>query len=86
MAHMNCSRFAADPEACEAVVARHGLHAQKALEALRRTTGGEYQFDDESLGPGWFDSSWELVNGLEVREGLPGDAGLHEWLAVCLAG
>jgi len=36
--------------------------------------------------PGWFDSSWELVRGLEVREGLPGDARLNEWLAVCLRG
>jgi len=33
-------------------------------------------------GPGWFDSSWELANGVEVREGLPADAGLDEWLAV----
>ena len=31
-------------------------------------------------GPGWFESSWELVRGLEVREGLPGDARLNEWL------
>jgi len=37
-------------------------------------------------GPGWFQSSWELVCGLEVREGLPGDARLNEWLAVCLRG
>jgi hypothetical protein len=35
-------------------------------------------------GPGWFDSSWDLVHGLEVREGLPGDAQLHEWLEVWL--
>ena len=35
-------------------------------------------------GPGWFDSSWELGHGLDVREGLPGDAGLYEWLDVCL--
>ena len=35
-------------------------------------------------GPGWFDSSWDLVHGLEVREGLPGEAQLHEWLAVWL--
>jgi hypothetical protein len=42
--------------------------------------------EEEKLtrGPGWFDSSWELVRGLEVQEGLPGDAGLNEWLAVCL--
>ena len=32
-------------------------------------------------GPGWFESSWELIHGLDVREGLPGDARLNEWLA-----
>lgn len=40
----------------------------------------------EPQGPGWFDSSWELGRGLEVREGLPGDARLNEWLAACLRG
>ena len=35
-------------------------------------------------GPGWFESSWDLASGLDVREGLPGDARLNEWLAVCL--
>jgi len=35
-------------------------------------------------GPGWFDSSWDLQCGLEVREGLPGDAQLHEWIESCL--
>ena len=35
-------------------------------------------------GPGWFDSSWELECGLEVREGLPTDAKLHEWLMAAL--
>ena len=40
--------------------------------------------DDPPCGPGWFASSWELGRGLEVREGLPGDAGLYEWLDVCL--
>ena len=35
-------------------------------------------------GPGWFDSSWDLQRGLEVREGLPEDAKLHEWIEVCL--
>lgn len=33
-------------------------------------------------GPGWFESSWDLAQGLEVREGLPADAGVNEWLAV----
>jgi hypothetical protein len=27
--------------------------------------------DDAAHGPGWFDSSWDLVRGLEVREGPP---------------
>ena len=34
--------------------------------------------------PGWFDSSWELIRGLEVHEGLPFDARLHDWLRACL--
>jgi hypothetical protein len=85
MAHMNCSRFPAGPQPFEAVVARHALRALKTLEALRRSADAGSSFDDESLGPGWFDSSWELGQGLDVREGLPADAGLDEWLAVCLA-
>ena len=32
-------------------------------------------------GPGWFESSWELTRGLEVREGPPGDAPLDPWLS-----
>jgi hypothetical protein len=30
--------------------------------------------------PGWFESSFDLMQGLEVREGLPTDASLNEWL------
>jgi hypothetical protein len=37
-----------------------------------------------AFGPGWFDSSWELVCGLDVREGMPADAPLFEWLAAAL--
>lgn len=36
-------------------------------------------------GPGWFDSSRELVRGLEVTESAPGDAALNEWVRLCLA-
>jgi hypothetical protein len=86
MAHMNFTRFASGPRAFEVVVARHALRALKTLEALRRTADAGSSTDDESHGPGWFDSSWELGQGLDVREGLPADAGLAEWLAVCLAG
>ncbi len=31
-------------------------------------------------GPGWFDSSFDLHRGLEVREGWPGDARLRSWI------
>ncbi|HEY0858884.1 MAG TPA: hypothetical protein VGE16_17600 [Albitalea sp.] len=37
-------------------------------------------------GPGWYDSSWDLQRGLIVREGLPRDASLHEWLQHELCG
>ena len=85
MAYMNRGSFAAGPRAFEPVIARHARHTLRALEALRRTVDAGSAIDDESHGPGWFDSSWELGQGLEVREGLPADAGLDEWLAVCLA-
>ena len=35
-------------------------------------------------GPGWFESSWDLIRGLDVHEGSPGDARLSEWLEACL--
>jgi hypothetical protein len=31
-------------------------------------------------GPGWFDSSWELHRGLEVREGWSDDGRVHGWI------
>lgn len=33
-----------------------------------------------SHGPGWFDSSWELQRGLDVREGSAVDQRLHAWI------
>ena len=35
---------------------------------------------DLPLGPGWFDSSWDLRCGLDVSEGLPANASVNEWL------
>jgi hypothetical protein len=32
------------------------------------------------VGPGWFDSSWELRSGLQVKEGLPADLPLQTWI------
>ena len=36
------------------------------------------------IGPGWFDSSWELRSGLQVREGLPADLPLQAWIEAWL--
>jgi hypothetical protein len=36
------------------------------------------------VGPGWFDSSWELRAGLQVEEGLPADLPLHSWIEAWL--
>lgn len=61
--------------------------ASRELRAPRAEAGDATDPDERSPGPGWFDSSFDLRRGLEVREGLPGDAALHEWLTVfCLAG
>ncbi len=55
--------------------------SQRTLRALHLDETGDAQ--EIVQGPGWFDSSWELVHGLEVREGAPGDARLDEWLDAC---
>ena len=36
------------------------------------------------VGPGWFDSSWELRAGLQVEEGLPNDLPLNGWIEAWL--
>jgi len=33
-----------------------------------------------STGPGWFDSSWELRRGLEVKEGWSEDDRVRDWI------
>ena len=68
----------------QAVVSMRTLRAL-AL-AAEEPIGPRLAADEEAPlhGPGWFDSSWELMCGLDVREGLPGDARLNEWLTVCL--
>jgi hypothetical protein len=73
--NLNLRQFAA-PSAARDVI------AQRMLRALQRDDAAPEP--DAPGGPGWFDSSWELVHGLEVREGLPGEAQLHEWLEVWL--
>ena len=36
------------------------------------------------VGPGWFDSSWELRSGLQVKEGMPADLPLQGWIETWL--
>lgn len=36
-------------------------------------------------GPGWYDSSWELVRGLEIAEVPDLEAELALWIEVCLS-
>ena len=63
------------PRQHETVHARLEAASDGPLDALE---------EDRVRGPGWFDSSWDLSRGLEVREGLPGDARLNEWIEACL--
>ena len=71
-------------------VQRQAMVSMRTLRALalaaEEPTGPCLAADEEEQvnGPGWFDSSWDLESGLDVREGLPGDARLNEWLTVCL--
>ena len=63
----------------------HPVIVRRTLAALREADG-DAPSPQESLasGPGWFDSSWDLRRGLEVREGLPANASVSEWLASTL--
>ena len=33
-----------------------------------------------TVGPGWFDSSWDLRRGLDVRESWSDDERVHGWI------
>lgn len=64
-----------------------------ALIALRRLGARELQLQaldagaaaDEIGSSGWFNSTWELANGLDIAEGLPADLPLDGWLQFYLA-
>lgn len=50
----------------------------RAQAALPATPADDAGFN------GWFDSTWELQQGLDVAEGLPADLPLEAWLQVYL--
>jgi hypothetical protein len=70
--------------ACSALL-RLGEARDVFDSALRATRHAEAERPPHR-GPGWFDSSWDLRRGCEVREGWPGDAGLRDWLEGWLYG
>jgi hypothetical protein len=37
-------------------------------------------YDERPRGPGWFDSSWDLGQGLETQEVQPGEPGFALWI------
>ena len=58
-----------------------GVAGRAATGVASRTT--------HAIGPGWFDSSWDLRRGCEVREGWPSEATLRDWIEgwlYCAAG
>ena len=61
-----------------------GVSRQLDATALKQSAL-DFDAAQKSLnGPGWYDSSWDLVNGLMVRESTAAGAGrLDDW-AQCL--
>lgn len=57
-------------------------------EDAQRTQGSDGEPSGRSpAGPGWFESSWDLGCGLEIREEQPPDDALpREWLEGRLLG
>lgn len=51
-----------------------GTEAQPRFQTMNLT-----EIEPSPLGPGWFDSSWELETGLEVCEGGAMDPTLQSW-------
>jgi len=54
---------------------------------LRRAPGATHlpHCAASSAGPGWFESSWELRRGLEVKEGWSEDDRVRDWIEDFLA-
>ena len=56
-----------------------------ALVALQPTPRHDPIAGFAPAGPGWFDSSWELRRGLDVREGWSDDERVSGWIETFLA-
>jgi hypothetical protein len=63
----------------------HAPTSELALVAdAARVQGGDAHRPAASTGPGWFDSSWDLQRGLEVREGWSDDDRVRGWIEAFL--
>ncbi len=68
------------PMATSRVPAQTSAAAVDPIERVNRSTA-----EAAGSGPGWFDSSRELVGGLQVTESALGDWAPDEWTHACFA-
>jgi hypothetical protein len=81
------------PQHCRFRIAGEGMATGQAQGEGSETPSGAVDAPERSnppsgrtpRGPGWYESSFELMRGLEVTEGMPHDATLDEWLEQQLA-
>jgi hypothetical protein len=62
------------------VVLMQGLRRRSAAQQRRFLMMNLADLDPLPLGPGWFDSSWELENGLEVCEAQTPGIEFRAWI------
>lgn len=62
-----------------------GVHRDAAMHGRQPFTARSQSSGPPAQGAGWYESSWDLMRGLEVREGLPVDATPGEWLDVAVS-
>ena len=51
-----------------------------AVESTAERRDGHGRGRASAAGPGWFESSWDLQRGLEVKEDWFGEDRLHGWI------
>jgi hypothetical protein len=76
---MASAQGAADTVPSQERVAMPHDSSDLALVAVVDTTPPRHDRAGRA-GPGWFDSSWDLNRGLDVREGWSEDDRVHGWI------
>lgn len=84
MANFGCSAWAQELLSSAAQQQPASLTTAGASAKIDDTPPAGWKFGP--VGPGWYESSWDLLHGLTVHEGMPIDVKLHEWLAAELVG